>query len=502
MLLSENSRMSQEAKQGEERVEFVANPTQRAFIESRAEADLFACRMGEGKTASLAWCVFFHTADNPGAVWALVRDTWENMRQTTQKEFFEWFPPGKFGTYLADQRVFRWYERTGIRGEVQFLGMDDPGDASKLQSRMLGGVGFDEPAPAAQSGGIDEFIFDVAISRLRQKGMKWYGLKLATNNPDETHWTYRRFKDPGYEPPAGLALAPRQQRGFQLWQPREAENEENLPPGYYEGLKAKWTHRPDLVSRFAEGKFGFQQHGKKVTPAWSDDAHLVRGLKAIRGIPLDLIWDGGLNSTCTITQVSPLGVWNILECHVGDGDMGAYELIEDAIRTRLATAYRGFSWRHTGDPSMSIREQSSARNSAVRVIRRELGGRWRPAPKEISARIDPLNSILRKRTTDGSGRVQVDREKAKAVWYALRGGWHYDVGRTGVISEDPVKDIHSHPGDTMGYGAAILFPLGELRKRKTTRRPQSASYFGRGQTGLGIERPGARLPKEARTIGD
>ena len=43
---------------------FEANKTQQAFITSKAEADLFACRMGEGKSTALAWAIWYHTKLN------------------------------------------------------------------------------------------------------------------------------------------------------------------------------------------------------------------------------------------------------------------------------------------------------------------------------------------------------------------------------------------------------------------------------------------------------
>ncbi|KKL08916.1 hypothetical protein LCGC14_2571050, partial [marine sediment metagenome] len=186
-------------------VPFNPNPLQKAFIESRAKADLFSSRMGEGKSTALCWSALVHTRHNPGARWALIRDTWENMQATTLRTFFDWFPPGIFGTFNQTRRLFTW--ASGVaEGEVEFLGMDDPADASKLMSRELAGFGIDEPAPAVTSGGVDEMIFDIGLSRLRQPGMKYYGVKLAENNPDEAHWSYRRFVDPGTE-------------GFKLWQP-------------------------------------------------------------------------------------------------------------------------------------------------------------------------------------------------------------------------------------------------------------------------------------------
>jgi hypothetical protein len=458
-------------------VKFIANPTQKAFILSRAEADLFCSRMGEGKSAGLAWACWHHTRHNPGAIWALVRDTWENNRRTTQQEFFRWFAPGVFGTYKATEKCFYW-RAEGMTGQVYFLGLDEPEDASKLQSLTLAGFGFDEPAPALDTGGIDEAIFDVAMTRLRQPGMNWYAAKLAQNNPDETHWTYRRFVDPG---------AP----VFVAWQTRDPENMRNLPEKYYDKMRANLAHRPDLWRRFGEGKYGFQAIGVKVTPEWSDDRHLASGLKPIKGRELILLWDFGQHPACALTQMSPLRHWNILEAYCMEGQ-GVYELIELVVRPVLTQDYDGYTWQHTGDPTGSSPEQSSRRTSAVKVIQRELGGIWTPGPTSIRERVDPLRAILRESSGDGIAVVQVDRDKAKPVWHALRGGWHRHVARTGVVSQDPVKDIHSHPGDIMGYGAAKLFPLGKLRERKMHKRAQVARFFGR---------PGVKVPKEAMIIG-
>ena len=461
-------------------VNFSPNPMQKQFIESKARADLFSSRMGEGKSTAIAWACLYHTRHNPGANWCIVRDTWENMQATTLKTFMEWFPPGVFGTFHATKKEFTWADGVA-RGTVSFLGMDDPQDASKLMSRELAGLALDEPAPAIGSAGIDEMIFDIGLSRLRQPGMNWYACKLAENNPDEAHWTYRRFVAPGTP-------------GFAIWQPGNPENEQNLPEDYYGQLREVWLHRPDLIRRFVEGEFGFQQIGKAVTPQWNDKLHLALGLVPIPRREIVLLWDFGLNCTVVITQVTPLGQWLVLDAIVGE-DVGAEELIRDAVKPLLVQRYGKNPIRHIGDPAGKQREQSSAARSAVRVLTKQLGGTWRSGPVRLGERIEPLRSILT-RTSRGRGLVQVDRERAAAVWAALRGGWHFHISRTGVISGDPVKDIHSHPGDAMSYGAAVLFPMGRLRKRPNTAvAPQPASYFG-GAPVLGFEMPYVDVPEQ------
>lgn len=468
-------------------VSFFPNPTQELFIRSMSDADLFASRVGEGKTAALCWASMYHTQHNPGARHAIIRDTWENMWRTTQKEFFKWFPPGVFGRYSESKKTFTWTAgQVGLEGEVLFLGLEDPGDAAKLQSLELAALFMDEPAPAAESGGIDEMIFDIGMTRLRQPDMKWYAAKLAENNPDETHWTYRRFVAPGTP-------------GFKCWQTKLPENNRNLPDGYYQKLADQWAHRPDLKRRFLEGKFGFQQIGKQVTPEWNDDLHLARSLDPVEGCELILLWDGGSTPTCVITQITPLGQWLALEAYVGDG-IGAYELIGDVVRPRLTTRFRGFRWSHIGDPNMESREQSRSHmngrvNSAANVIRKELGGTFKGGPIDIPSGLEPLRARMRLVTPEGVGYILVDAQRAKPVWHALRGGWHRQVQRTGLVGEI-VKNDHSHPGDCMRYGAGVLFPRGSVQQKQGAKRGKSASYFGRQQSGLGFERPGLRLPRD------
>lgn len=436
--------------------------------------------MGEGKSAALAWAAFYHTRNNPGAEWALIRDTWENMQATTQKTFFEWFPPGVMGEYHATKKVFKW--ASGVaQGEVQFLGMDDPQDASKLMSRTLAGFGIDEPAPAIGSSGVDELIFTIGMSRLRQPGMKWYSAKLAENNPDENHWTYKQFVSERKE-------------GFTVWQPANPENSLHLPDGYYAGLRQTFSHRPDLLRRFVDGEFGFQQIGKSVTPQWSDKLHLATGLAVLPRREVYLLWDFGHNPTAIFTQKSPMGQWLILDALVGE-NIGVEELILDSVKPLVADRYAKNVLSHIGDNQGKQREQTSIARSAVQYIKKELGGTWRSGPIATALRIDPLQAVLG-RTIGGRGLVQVDRERAVKVWQALRGGWHYHVARSGLIGTDPVKNEHSHPGDAMGYGAAIIFPLGKIGVKKSGlfgTEPKTASY-GENNRGFTIGPGPGKLP--------
>lgn len=464
---------------------FNPNPVQRMFIESRAKADLFSSRAGEGKSTGLVWSALYHTRHNPGAEWAILRDTYENLQRSTMKSFFDWFPPGVYGEYNESKKRWKW--ASGVAdGTVSFVGMEDKTDASKLLSWELAGFAIDEPAPAVGSAGVDEMVFDLAMTRLRQPGMNWYAAKLATNNPDEAHWTYRKFVYPGME-------------GFKLHQPPNPENIMHLPEGYYENMRKTLAHRPDLVRRFVDGQFGFQSEGIAVTPQWSDILHLANGLIPLPRVPLHLLWDFGLNPTCIITQRTPMGHWNILYSMVGEG-IGASELIAEQVKPLLNDRFRGHPLFHIGDPNGNMREQSEAARSAVKLLKKELGGTWRSGPVSFRERRDPLQHVLT-RTINGRGVVQVDRFNAAEVHHALRGGWHYHVARSGVQSGEPKKNIHSHPGDAMGYGAAILFPIRQFYDAPRTPETPRPGYFN----GMGSDfriggGSGIILPKDGEPL--
>jgi hypothetical protein len=212
-----------------------------------------------------------------------------------------------------------------------------------------------------------------------------------------------------------------------------------------------------------------------------------------------MLWDWGHNPTCIITQVSPTGQWLILDALVGDG-IGVEELIEQEVRplwnARYAKGHHELG--HIYDPSGSTGEQTSVHRSPVMMVKRALGGDLRPGPVKPMEGIEPLRALLT-RAPGGIGMVRVDRMRAKPVWWALRGGWHFPIAKTGLISGSARKNEHSHPGDAMRYGAAVLFPRGQIARaaaagETTSRNP--GSYFGGGRGVLYL--PGDPLPSAPR----
>jgi hypothetical protein len=375
-----------------------------------------------------------------------------------------------------------------MKGAVTFMGLDSPQDASKLQSMTLGAFGCDEVAPGLDAGGISEEVFDFAMTRISQPGLNYWVAKLVENNPDESHWTYSRFVDPGTE-------------GYECFQPDIPENILNIKPGFYQDLKNNLKGRPDLWLRFGLGKFGFTQIGRAVTPQWNPAIHLAEDLKAIRGVPLKLFWDFGLNPTAVVAQVTPTGTLNCLWCVTGK-EMGVEEYIEEILGPALAAYYPNFTYEHIGDPAGKEREQSSSKRSAVAIIRKMIGGGFRAGVISEWERLDALKRILMRTNI-----LKVDKTYARDLWHALRGGWHRHISAQGIVG-GIVKDIHSHPGDALSYGASVLYPvrrLGVDARKRSSIPLMGINNSGTARPAIDPNKPfignrGIRVPAHAHVI--
>ena len=101
---------------------------------------------------------------------------------------------------------------------------------------------------------------------------------------------------------------------------------------------------------------------------------------------------------------------------------------------------------------------------------------------EWAGRRDSLKAVLT-RMIGGRPMVQIDPQDAHPLVHALRGAWRYAKYPSGRVSPEPIKDINSHPGDALGYGTGVLWPVHELTQRATAQVPptgrQAETYMGR-----------------------
>lgn len=179
---------------------------------------------------------------------AVIRNTYPQLRDTTRKTFEQWIPEG-LGRWHEQEFTFEMDFSLPTHGrivcEVLFRALDRPQDVKKLLSLELTGAYVNELREVPQH------VFNVLQSRVgrfpskAQGGPTWFGVWADTNPWETMHWGYKLFSK---DKPHGHAL-------FEQPGGREptAENLENLPPGYYERLVA--GKDSEWVESYVDGKY-------------------------------------------------------------------------------------------------------------------------------------------------------------------------------------------------------------------------------------------------------
>jgi len=75
--------------------------------------------------------------------YAWIRNTNEQLRDTSIPDFLKWFPDGRAGTYMRTERKFM-LKFDDVECEVLFRGLDDTNDVRRLLSLQLTGGIMDE----------------------------------------------------------------------------------------------------------------------------------------------------------------------------------------------------------------------------------------------------------------------------------------------------------------------------------------------------------------------
>ena len=437
-----------------EPIRITPSPTQRAFAECSAKEIALLGPRGEGKTSSAVLAMILHAQRQPAHLrpipWALVRDTWKNLRRTTLTELLE--PrPGSIGAAVAPYLIVadggRYIELPGY-WRLESFGIDSLADINSFQSMNLGGLWFEEPAPAATADighGLLERAWTVGLTSMRYPCD--HRAHITSNYPDEDHWVAKRFMTE--HPDRALFRIPRGENPF-------------IPASYRQEMAEALKDNPVMLKRLVLGEFGTIQDGLPVVPNYSDDRHVAhRALTPNLQLPALRFWDFGITTACIIAQITPLGQLQIL-----DGwemqNMGIRQFIAQVLAPMLMSPrYAAIKqWRDIGDPAGYTREQSDATVSAAGVLNDLLKTSMEAAPKDWPSRRDSLRMLFERMVGQAEPMCLISPQVGM-LRRALRGGWHYIEQQNGQLSEIPAKIPCSHIGDALGYGAAVLLPNAE-----------------------------------------
>jgi len=380
--------------------------------------------------------------------WAIIRNTYRELNDTTIRTFFDWFPQS-LGKWKAADMEFV-FESGDMHVEFLFRALDRPDDVKKLLSLELTGAWINEAKE------IPRAILDMLQGRVgrfpsrRDGGPTWNGIIMDTNPPDTDHWWYRLFEEDRpdgwsvYHQPSGLS--------------KEAENKVNLPPNYYERLQS--GHDSAWIDVYVHGKYGYVKDGKPIFPEFSDTVHVLEDEPQImRGVVYVGI-DFGLTPAAVIAQKSATDQWIIYDELVTE-DMGAVRFGE-LLGQLLKEKYRGHTIRAWGDPAGEQRSQVDER-TPFQILRAQGIPAVKAPSNDFMLRVESVAKALTTLTMQAVPRLVIS-PRCRNLRKALAGGYKYrrvQVSGDERYHDKPDKGRYSHVAEALQY---LMMGAGEGRE--------------------------------------
>jgi hypothetical protein len=438
---------------------FRVAPTGRRFQKSNAFVRAIVGPVGSGKSSVCIVEIPRRAAQQepgPDGVrrtrFAIIRNTYSQLRDTTRKTFEEWVPAG-LGRFHEQSFTWigEWMDGDGpdaclVKCEVLFRALDRPEDVKKLLSLELTGAYINEARE------IPKHVLDVLETRVGRYpskvngGASWFGIWLDTNPWHTAHWGYKLFSK----------IRP---EGYQLFeQPggREpkAENRDNVPAGYYErlisGKDSEW------VASYVDGKY----------PSSDIGSIYGKGLAALdaRGVicefdhPKDgvfTVWDLGVSDSTAIWwfRVGRDGLPDVIDFYEASGESAShYFNVIDS---------RGYTYvKHWLPHDARQRSWQTGVGPVDQFIARYGGGAVAIGP-ELSLR-DGISAV--RWLLEQPVRFHARCEKGVEALREYRYEW--DEGLRS-FSTRPLHNFASHPADAF-RGLALVAKHTDLMTRKNT----------------------------------
>jgi len=459
-------------------ITYKALPTLAQFHQSGAQHRCIVGPVGSGKTAGACMEVGFylpmhiyHTYGIKKTRGVIVRNTYSELRDTTMRTMFDWFPDGE---YRAGSETFTIRYNHGIEVEILFRSCDRRDDIKKFKSLEITWYWIDESIEVA---GEAKRMLKNRIGRYPQKCPVRFGIE-TTNPPDAEHSLYSEYRwttpPPGPQP-QGTPLA--NHVGF--WQP-PGENDANLRPGYYADLRSDYKNNPDWIDMYIMGMPGVVVKGRLVYSNYkrayhvSDTPLIYAGGTIIRG------WDASGNTPAAFAmQIPTARQTQILREWTTDKE-GIVDFTKRVVADS-EISFPGAEFLDYGDPAGGA--QFSKRGGGFtsnHELMAECGVIVIPGESNQTARIQSIDQALLLR--DG---MLIDPSCVRIIG-GFDGGYCYaEIGMTGEYSDKPMKNKYSHPADAMQHTFGKIFPVVKptsIKRASQRRMPQPGQT---GQTGTG-----------------
>jgi len=474
-----------------------AEPTPAEFHRSNAFVRGIMGPIGSGKSVACALELYFRAcgqvADHQGyrrTRWAVIRNTYPELRSTTIRTWIDWFPePVCVITWAAPiegRLKVRLPDGTTVVAEILFLSLDSPRDIKKLLSLELTGAWVNEARELPYS--VIETLTG-RVGRYPAKAMgppiTYSGVWMDTNPPDTDHWWYRlaELEQPeGWrfwrQPGAILVKGDPPHTHYEI--NPDAENVGNQPLGFQYWLRQIAGKTQEWIRVYLLAQYGATFDGRPVYgSAWQEHVHVSTvHLAVYHGLPLVLGWDFGLTPACVAVQLSPAGQLRILREWVCD-DGGLRQFADLTVKPSLTNEFPGMTLQSWCDPAGAQRSQVDEATCVAELSRVGIPTTIAPTNQFQVRRQAVLNFLTR--LSEGQPGLIVD-PRCTMIRKGFGGG--YMLKRMPVAGDaaqerfrdEPEKNAYSHPAEALQY--AVLGVSSEyhalIETRQGVYRPESS----------------------------
>ena len=466
----------------------MATPMMGEFMLSRKYVRVLAGPVGGGKSVCCShelfrWMTQVQAPNTEGvrkSRFLIVRNTSDQLKSTTQKTVFDWFPPGVVGEWKVTEKTlyfdFPLPDKTRVKSEWMFIALDTPDDIRKALSLEATGLWGNECRE------LHPDVVDALLSRInRYPSMKDGGATRAgaifdTNMPDMDTWwqdkmenppknwsihiqpsaviTHAEYLEKYKEEPDEARCAEAHDETLYVVDP-ESDNYANLAPDYYPNLIPGKSQ--DYLDVYLRCRFGRALHGFPVyDKTFRESFHVAESqLKPIRSeaYPVVIGLDFGRTPAAVLMQMTPMGRVHILSELVSE-NMGIETFLTQKLRPHLVENYSGCSFLVAPDPAGWAKTQVGE-ITPVDVLKKAGFRVVRPPTNRPSMRIEAVEQLLAKHI-DGKAAFLVDKS-CTVVIRGFRYGYRWRENRKGDLEgKEPEKNDYSHPHDALQYGCMIV----------------------------------------------
>jgi hypothetical protein len=295
----------------------------------------------------------------------IIRNTRQQLKDTTVKSWIDWIPPGVFGRWKESEMTFEL--RFGdVHCDVLFRALDSPEDVQRVLSleASFGWINeareIDLEILLALMGRIGRYpkraqvpeyrSFLLADTNPPEFDSVWY--KIAEHMPLEENNPNSVMECGSFKQPSGIS--------------EEAENKEFLRPNYYEDLARGKTKA--WVDTYIHGMYSPSQAGR---PVYANS--FVRD-KHISPVPLDIHptlpviigFDTGLCPALLFQQIIDGKVKVLRE--IAAFDMGMKRCIQNYVRPMVRNDFPDNALIFIGDPA-AVRRGDGDESSALKELK-------------------------------------------------------------------------------------------------------------------------------------